>query len=145
VTIPERVAAAVADRYTILRELGRGGMATVYLAEDLDFNIPPIGRIYVKPVAGNEARELFTPGPGDPVAIALDWSPDGRIYFKAHHDAGRASFWYISPSGGAPRQLVRFDDLRPSSRADFAVDRSRFYFPIEDRQSDIYVVEVTSR
>jgi serine/threonine-protein kinase len=30
----ERVAAALADRYVIERELGRGGMATVHLAED---------------------------------------------------------------------------------------------------------------
>ena len=30
-----RLAAALADRYTIERELGAGGMATVYLAEDL--------------------------------------------------------------------------------------------------------------
>lgn len=30
-----RLQAAVADRYTIDRELGRGGMATVYLAQDL--------------------------------------------------------------------------------------------------------------
>ncbi len=30
-----RLKAAVADRYAIERELGAGGMATVYLAEDL--------------------------------------------------------------------------------------------------------------
>ena len=32
---PGRLVAALADRYTIERELGAGGMATVYLAEDL--------------------------------------------------------------------------------------------------------------
>ena len=33
--IPASLASALADRYTLLRELGRGGMATVYLAEDV--------------------------------------------------------------------------------------------------------------
>ncbi len=32
---PERLAAAIADRYLIRRELGAGGMATVYLADDI--------------------------------------------------------------------------------------------------------------
>lgn len=32
---PERLTAALADRYTVERELGAGGMATVYLAEDI--------------------------------------------------------------------------------------------------------------
>jgi len=35
VTIPARLNAALADRYLIERELGQGGMATVYLAQDV--------------------------------------------------------------------------------------------------------------
>jgi len=33
--VPDRLSAALADRYAIERELGAGGMATVYLAQDL--------------------------------------------------------------------------------------------------------------
>ena len=35
-----RLAAALADRYRIERELGAGGMATVYLAHDLKHDRP---------------------------------------------------------------------------------------------------------
>jgi len=34
----ERFKSALADRYTIEHELGHGGMATVYLADDLRHN-----------------------------------------------------------------------------------------------------------
>ena len=33
--VPDNLRAALADRYALERELGRGGMATVYLAHDL--------------------------------------------------------------------------------------------------------------
>jgi eukaryotic-like serine/threonine-protein kinase len=37
---PDELRLALADRYTIERELGRGGMATVYLAKDLRHDRP---------------------------------------------------------------------------------------------------------
>jgi serine/threonine-protein kinase len=36
----DRLKAALADRYAIEREIGRGGMATVYLARDLKHERP---------------------------------------------------------------------------------------------------------
>ena len=38
--LSERVRASLAGRYTIERELGRGGMATVYLARDVKHDRP---------------------------------------------------------------------------------------------------------
>jgi serine/threonine protein kinase len=38
VTVPDTLAAALADRYTLERVVGRGGMATVYLARDAKHN-----------------------------------------------------------------------------------------------------------
>jgi len=40
ISIPDRLSAALSDRYTIERELGAGGMVTVYLAEDLKHHRP---------------------------------------------------------------------------------------------------------
>ena len=37
-TVTERLSTALADRYRFERELGAGGMATVYLAADLKHN-----------------------------------------------------------------------------------------------------------
>lgn len=51
-----------------------------------------------------------------------------------------------SPEGGIPRLLVRFDDpTRPSSRAEFATDGKRFYFTVQERESDIWRMELVGR
>ena len=41
--ITERLSTALADRYKIERHLGEGGMATVYLAEDLKHKPQDLG------------------------------------------------------------------------------------------------------
>ncbi|HEV8177582.1 MAG TPA: hypothetical protein VGP44_07840, partial [Gemmatimonadales bacterium] len=72
------------------------------------------------------------------------WGPDGRtLYFKSHDSLSRTSFWAVNAAGGQPRMLVRLDDPAwQSSRPFFATDGKRFYFPVEDRESDVYVAEV---
>ena len=69
--------------------------------------------------------------------------PDGRtLYYKSHDALGSASFWAVTLPGGRPRVLVRLPDPnRQSVGSAFAVDAHRFYFPIEDRQSNIWVAE----
>jgi len=104
------------------------------------------GGIWVIPAAGGAPRQITQlpetiSGSEPPVAY---WSRDGQtIYFKASDRAGRASIWAIAPTGGSPRLLVRFNNpTRPSYNTySFSTDGARFYFIINDRQSDIYLAE----
>jgi Tol biopolymer transport system component len=106
---------------------------------------PADGRIALVPSDSGAARALYVPGAGDPPAELAVFAPDGReLYFKSHDARGRASFWSIAVSGGRPRRLVRFDDPAWSSnRFDFTTDGRRLYFTVEDRQSDVWIAEIT--
>jgi eukaryotic-like serine/threonine-protein kinase len=108
------------------------------------FVSPGSGGIGLVPADSGPQRDLYVPGDGDPLAELAMFAASGReLYFKSHDALGRASFWSIPATGGRPRLLVRFDDpTLPSERFDFASDGRRFYFTVEDRQSDVWVAEV---
>src|SRR5206468_300183 len=55
----ERVRASLAGRYTIERELGRGGMATVYLAQDLKYDRPVAIKVLRPELAAVLGAERF--------------------------------------------------------------------------------------
>jgi Tol biopolymer transport system component len=111
------------------------------------FVSPSSGRIGIAPADSGPQRDLYVPGAGDPLAELAMYADNGReLYFKSHDAELRASFWSIPLIGGRPRLLVRFDDAeRASNRFEFAYDGARFYFTIEDRQSDIWVAELARR
>jgi Tol biopolymer transport system component len=108
---------------------------------------PTDGRIAIVPADSGAQREIYVPRPGEPLAELAIFSANGReLYFKSHDIRGRASFWSIPVSGGRPRLLSRFDDpAHTSNRFEFASDGKRFYFTVEDRQSDIWIAEVEAR
>ena len=112
-------------------------------------NSVPQGAIVVAPADSGAERIIYSPRPGsaDPSAECPSWSSDGRsVYFKSHDARGDATIWSIPVTGGTPRLLVRFDDpTRPSTRPELIADGKRFYFTINDRQSDVWVVELTRK
>jgi serine/threonine-protein kinase len=55
----QRLSAALADRYTIARELGQGGMATVYLAEDVKHRRQVAVKVLLPELAAALGHERF--------------------------------------------------------------------------------------
>jgi len=55
----ERLRASLSDRYRIERELGQGGMATVYLAEDLKHSRKVAIKVLREDVARSLGAERF--------------------------------------------------------------------------------------
>jgi len=102
------------------------------------------GNLGVMPADSGAERTLIdTSVKGAPIVEQVWWVTPGQIYFESHDARGNASIWSESAAGGPPRLLVRFDPaLHPSYRVNFAVGNGRFYFSSEERESDIWVMEV---
>jgi Tol biopolymer transport system component len=99
----ERLQSAIADRYVIERELGAGGMATVYLAQDVRHDRK------VAPLDSPQAARPLLRTPFEERSIAL--SPDGRWLAYVSDEAGSdqvyvrrleegSGRWKVSPNGG---------------------------------------------
>ncbi|MEP7066454.1 MAG: hypothetical protein ABI889_10510, partial [Gemmatimonadota bacterium] len=99
--------------------------------------------VLIAPDSG-AGRVVYTAPPGEPLPERPKFSSDGRsIYFKSRDAMGHALFSVVPATGGAARVLVRFPDLaHPSSRQAFSISATRFYFPVEDRQSNIWIADL---
>ena len=131
-------------------ELLRAGTSRVSWSPDGRFIAYGLrGTIEVLPLDSRVRRLVYAPSTRDvdPEALSVQVGPDGRtLYFKSHDEHGRASFWSIPVAGGTPRRLLTLGDpARPSSRSEFAVDRERLYFAIDDRRSSISITDLTGR
>jgi serine/threonine protein kinase/tetratricopeptide (TPR) repeat protein len=93
-----RLKAALSDRYTIERELGSGGMATVYLAEDLKHHRKVAVKVLLPELAAALGSERFlreievTAGLTHPHILPLfdSGEADGFLYYVMPYIAGES-------------------------------------------------------
>jgi Tol biopolymer transport system component len=143
-----------AGRWGTPRTLVKGGEHGVWapdgravLTATGGFGAPP--SLEIVPAGGGEGRVVVSVrDPATDVAPAgfCAWSADGRVvYFLGRHPNDQSvSIWSVPAAGGTPRLTVRFDDpSRPWHQFGFRVRNSRFYFTVGDRQSDVWMTEVT--
>ena len=74
---PDRLQHALAGRYRLERELGRGGMATVYLAEDLKHRRRVALKVFHPDLAAQLGPERSHRAPPDRGPTATSVSPRG--------------------------------------------------------------------
>ncbi|MFL5492074.1 MAG: protein kinase domain-containing protein [Gemmatimonadales bacterium] len=108
------LAAALADRYRLERELGRGGMATVYLAHDIRHDRPVALKVLRPELAASLGPERFL----------LEIRIAARLrhpHILPVHDSGETAsrLWYTMPyvEGESLRQLLSRERQLPVQRA----------------------------
>ena len=108
------LAAALADRYRVERELGRGGMATVYLARDLRHDRPVALKVLRPELAASLGPERFL----QEIRIAARLQ---HPHILPVHDSGEAAgrLWYTMPyvEGESLRQRIMREGQLPLDQA----------------------------
>jgi TolB-like protein/tetratricopeptide (TPR) repeat protein len=112
---PDGLSASLADRYTIERELGRGGMATVYLARDLKHDRPVALKVLHPDLAASLGPERFR----REITVAARLQ---HPHILSVHDSGEtpaAQLWFTMPfvEGESLRERIRRERQLPLDEA----------------------------
>ena len=112
--IPSPLAAALRDRYTLERELGRGGMATVYLARDLKHDRPVALKVLLPEPAASLGPDRFQ----REIKLAARLQ---HPHLLTVHDSGEAAgqLWFTMPyvEGESLRDRLRQERQLPVDEA----------------------------
>jgi len=122
----DRLRSALADRYRIEREIGRGGMATVYLARDLRHDRPLALKVLLPEVAAAFGHERFlleirlTARLDHPHILALldSGEADGLLYYVMPYVEGES----LRDRLDRQKQLPLADALRIGRQVASALD-----------------------
>jgi Tol biopolymer transport system component/serine/threonine protein kinase len=110
----ETLKAALADRYTIQREVGHGGMATVYLAEDLKHHRKVAVKVLRPDLAASLGAERFI----REIEVAAQLT---HPHILPLHDSGEADgfLYYVMPfiDGDSLRQRIEKEGELPVPEA----------------------------
>ena len=110
----DRLRAALADRYVIERELGRGGMATVYLAQDIRHKRPVALKVLHPALAQTLGPERFQ----REIELAARLQ---HPHILTVHDSGEAAglLWFTMPyvAGESLRERLRREQQLPVEEA----------------------------
>jgi hypothetical protein len=104
--LPVRLTAALADRYRLERELGQGGMATVYLAEDLKHHRKVAVKVLKPEIGAILGTERFLAEIRITAGDEYEWADDGWLHFTMARAGEPAMRHYRIPAGGGEARVV---------------------------------------